>query len=75
MINYGVEPARVVHCLTLYGPGFLMVPGPGKRVVVVVVGGGGGRGGWRKAASAYNSKTIHGIEMKFGSIVENHKLV
>ena len=69
MINYGVEPARVVHSLTLYGPGFLMVPGPGKRVVVV------GGGGWRKAASAYNSKTIHGIEMKFGSIVENHKLV
>ena len=26
-------------------------------------------------SAAYNSKTIHGIEMKFGRIVENHKLI
>ena len=24
--------------------------------------------------AAHNSKTIHGIEMKFGRVVENHKL-
>ena len=24
---------------------------------------------------AHNSKTIHGIEMRFGRIVENHKLI
>ena len=25
--------------------------------------------------AAHNSKTIHGIEMKFGRVVENHKLI
>ena len=25
--------------------------------------------------AAHNFKTIHGIEMKFGKIVENHKLI
>ena len=25
--------------------------------------------------AAHNSKTIHGIEMKFGTVVENHKLI
>ena len=25
--------------------------------------------------AAYNCKTIHGIEMKFGKVVENHKLL
>ena len=49
--------------LTLSDPGFLGVPGPGK--------GGGGR----KVPAAHNSKTIHGIEMKFGRVVENHKLI
>ena len=24
---------------------------------------------------AHNSKIIHGIEMKFGRVVENHKLI
>ena len=45
-------------------PGFFWVPGPGR--------GGGERGG-RKVSMAHNSKTIHGIEMKFGRVVENHK--
>ena len=26
-------------------------------------------------AAAHNSKTIHGIEMKFGMVVENRKLI
>ena len=25
--------------------------------------------------AAHNSKTIHGIERKFGRVVENHKLI
>ena len=25
--------------------------------------------------AAHNSKTIHGIERKFGGVVENHKLI
>ena len=34
------------------------------------------RGGWgRKVLAAYNSKTIHGIKMKFGRVVENDKLI
>ena len=32
-------------------------------------GGGGG------VPAAHNSKTIHGIETKFGTVVENHKLI
>ena len=24
---------------------------------------------------AYNTKTIHGIEMKFGRVIKNHKLI
>ena len=36
-------------------------------------GGGGGGGG--EVPAAQNSKTIHGIEMKFGRVVENHKLI
>ena len=36
--------------------------------------GGEGRGG-QKVPTAYNSKTIHGIEMKCGRVVENHKLI
>ena len=35
----------------------------------------GGEGGGRKVPAAYNSKTIHGIEMKFGRVVESHKLI
>ena len=31
-----------------------------------------GRGG---VPAAHNSKTIHGFEMKFGRVVENHKLI
>ena len=45
--------------LTISGPGFRGCLGPGGRVVI----------------SAYNSKTIHGIQMKFGRVVENHKLI
>ena len=42
------------------GPGFFWVPGPG----------------WGLGAeSVYNSKTIHVIKMKLGSIVETHKLI
>ena len=37
-------------------------------------GGGGGRGG-RKVPAALNSKTIPGIEIKFGRVVENHRLI
>ena len=49
-------------------PGFFGCLGP--------MEGGRGGGGWgrRKALKAYNSKTIHGIEMKFGRVVVNHKL-
>ena len=56
--------------LTLSGPGFSWAPAcPWARG-----GGGGGRRG-RKVPVARNSKTIHGIEMKFGRVVENHKLM
>ena len=41
------------------------MPGPGEK---------GGRGG-RKVPAAHNSKSIHGIEIKFGRVVENHKLI
>ena len=37
-------------------------------------GGEGGRGGG-KVSAAHNSKTIHGIEMKFCKVIENHKLI
>ena len=44
-------------------------------------GGGGGEGGrvaWaggrQKMSTAHNSKTIHGIGMKVGRMVDNHKL-
>ena len=45
----------------LSGPGFLGVPGLG--------GGGGG------VSIAHNSKTIPGIGMKFGRVVENHERI
>ena len=32
------------------------------------------RGG-RGVPAAHNSKTIHGIEIKFGMVIENHKLI
>ena len=32
-------------------------------------------GGGRKVPATYNSKTIHGIEMKFGRVIENHELI
>ena len=35
----------------------------------------GGKRGVRKVSAAYNSKTIHDIEMKFGRVVENRKLL
>ena len=34
-----------------------------------------GGGGERKVPAAHNSKTIRGIEMKFGRVVENYKLI
>ena len=45
----------------LSGPGFFWMSEPG------------GRGA--ESAAAYSSKTTHGIEMKFGKVVENHKLL
>ena len=36
---------------------------------------GGGGGGGAKVPTAYNSETIYGIKMKFGRVVENHKLI
>ena len=53
-----------MRSLTLSSPGFFWVPGPGGE-------GGGGQ----KVPTAYNSKTIHGIEIKFGRVIENHKLI
>ena len=50
--------------LTLSGPGAFWVLGPG---------GGGKEGG--EVPAAHNSKTIHGIEMKFARVVGNHKLI
>ena len=47
--------------LTLSGPDFFL--GAWAR-------GGGGV----KVPVAYNSKTIHGIETKFGRVIGNHKL-
>ena len=44
------------------GPSFFGVPGSGA-------------GGGRKVPAAHNSKTIRGFEMKFGRVVENHKLI
>ena len=35
--------------------------------------GGGGGGG--EVPAAHNSKTVNGIEIKLGRIVENHKLI
>ena len=32
-------------------------------------------GGGAEVPAAHNSKTVHGIEMKFGRIVENHKFI
>ena len=36
---------------------------------------GAGRRGGRKVPAVRNSKTIHGIEMKFGWVIENHTLI
>ena len=35
----------------------------------------GGRGGGRKVPATHDSRTIHDIEMKFGKVVDNHKLI
>ena len=53
----------ILVLLSLSGPGFFGVPGPGV---------GRGEGGMR---AVYNSKNIHGIEMKFFGVRENHKLI
>ena len=34
-----------------------------------------GEGEGRKVSAAHKSKTIHGIDIKFGRVVENHKLI
>ena len=34
-----------------------------------------GGGGGAECAADYNSKTIYGVEMKFGKVVENQKLI
>ena len=41
------------------------MPGPGGR----------GWGVGRKVPAAHNSRTIHGIEIKFGRVVENCKVI
>ena len=46
---------------------------PARAYFGCLVRGGGGKG-W-KVSAAYNSKTIHDIEMKFGRVVENYKLI
>ena len=58
----GLNSDTVRPLLTPSSPGIFGVP----RL------GGGGEG---KVPVAHNSKTIHGIGMKFGRVVENHKLV
>ena len=55
---------RLKQALTLSGAGFFGCLGHGKR--------GEGGGG---VPAAHNSQTIHFIEMKFGRVVENHKLI
>ena len=52
-------------------PGFFWEPG----LEGGVGRGGGGGGRRRKVPATYNSETFHGIEMKFGRVVENHKLI
>ena len=42
---------------------------------VCVGWGEGGKGGWRIVPAVYNCKPINDIEMKFGGVVENHKLI
>ena len=37
--------------------------------------GGGGGGGGREDPRPNNSKAIHSIELKFGRVVENHRLI
>ena len=37
--------------------------------------GGEEGGGGAECAADYNSKTIYGVEMKFGKVVENQKLI
>ena len=47
------------------------------RPALFLWGGGGGvawAGGRQKMPTAHNSKTIHGIGMKVGRMVDNHKL-
>ena len=51
----------------------VILPNPIRPRLFWVPGLGGGGG--RKVPTAHNFKTIHGIEMKFGKIVENHKLI
>ena len=52
--------------LTIFRLGFLMVA----RLAI-----GGGGGGGQKVLGAYNSKSINNNEMKFGEVVNDHKLI
>ena len=61
--KFTVHLADSLTVVYAYGPGFFWVIGPRP-----------GEEG-RKVPMVYNSKTIHGIEMKFGRVVENHKLI
>ena len=60
-INISLKLARI----NPIRPGLFWVPGMGPWR-------GGGGGG---VPAAFNSKTIHDIEMKFSRVVENHKLI
>ena len=58
------------NILAQSGPGFFLgawARGEGRGV--------GSRGGGRRVPTAHNSKTIHGIEMNFGRVVEKHKVI
>ena len=44
-------------------------------VLLTLSGSGGGGGGGMPAAHNSNHNSNHGIEMKFGRVVENHKLI
>ena len=58
---YKSNEAQIDQKLTLFDLGFLRVAGPG--------------GGGKKVPASHNSKTINANEMKFGGVVENHKLI
>ena len=76
-------PKIIYFTLNLFGLGFLRVAVFFFRFICVCVCvGGGGGGGWRggggrkvPSRAAHNSKTINDNRIKFGGVVENHKLI